>query len=180
MKKSKKILPLVVILLALLATFAKEIYKPNSAEYNNIETSASNLSSFEAEVLRIIDGDTVEIFYDGKKDTLRLTGIDAPEWGSHVKAECYGEEASVRMKELSDGKSIVVVIDGSQSDRDMYGRLLGYMYLKDGTFVNQKMIEQGYAEEYRFKTSYAHEDQFKSAEADARLKNLGIWGGCSL
>lgn len=180
MKKNKKILSLVVILFALLATFAKEIYKPNEASYNDIESSASDFASFEAEVVRTIDGDTVEIVFDGKKDTLRLTGIDAPEWGTHVKAECFGKEASVRMKELSEGKSIVVVLDGSQSDRDMYGRLLGYVYLKDGTFVNQRMIEEGYAKAYRFKTSYAYEERFKSAEAEARNQKLGIWSACEL
>ena len=65
--------------------------------------------------------------------------------------------------------------DSTQANRDKYGRLLRYVYLGDGTLINQVMIEKGYAYEYTYNLPYKFQKEFKQAEAYARSQKLGLW-----
>jgi hypothetical protein len=66
--------------------------------------------------------------------------------------------------------------DATQDERDRYGRLLAYVVLADGTTLNARMVEDGYAVEYTYERPYRHQSEFRAAEARARDQGLGLWG----
>ncbi|HTP56777.1 MAG TPA: thermonuclease family protein [Candidatus Paceibacterota bacterium] len=125
-------------------------------------------------VARVIDGDTIEIA-DGER--VRYLGMDTPETVNPKKpVQCYGPEASARNHALLDGQSVRLVRD--VEDTDMYGRLLRYVYLPDGTFVNMVLVAEGYARVYTWPPNIAHTREFQAAQAQAKAAGLGLWGAC--
>src|SRR5688572_18099377 len=80
-----------------------------------------------SKVLRVIDGDTIEIEQDGKPVKVRLIGVDTPETVHPSKpVEEYGREASKFTTNLLKGESVFLEFDKDKADR--YGRLLAYVY----------------------------------------------------
>ncbi len=127
-------------------------------------------------VSRVVDGDTIEVIKDNKKEKVRLIGINTPETvDPRRKVECFGKEASVHAKEILLGQKVRLVSDDSQTKYDKYGRLLAYVYREDGLFVNKHMIEEGYAYEYTYKVSYLFQKEFKEAQLKAQTEGKGLW-----
>ena len=91
------------------------------------------------------------------------------------QVECYGKEASQRMKEIANGKLVRLEYDESQSTRDAYGRLLAYIYLEDGQMLNRKMIAEGYAYEYTYLTPYRYQKEFRQLQTLAQGAKRGLW-----
>ena len=141
------------------------------------------LSSKDAEALTntgyyvssVIDGDTFRIKYEGKTQSIRMLGIDAPESNKtrYKHLECFGTQAKDYLKSLIDKKRITFKFDSSQDQRDMYDRLLAYVFLGDQN-INQTMIEDGYAKEYTFKTTYSYQSQFRQAQKSAQDQQVGL------
>lgn len=129
-------------------------------------------------VSRVIDGDTIEVNINGKKETLRLIGIDTPEIVDPRKpVQCFAKEASNKAKEILNGKKVKLEADSSQGERDKYNRLLRYVFLEDGTSFNRLMIAEGYAHEYTYQSNpYKYQIEFKEAEENAREDGKGLWG----
>lgn len=120
----------------------------------------------------VIDGDT---FILESNQRVRMIGIDAPEirhakYGK--KAEPYGKEAKQYLRRLIQGCDVRLTDGGEPFDR--FGRRLAYVYLKDGTFVNRKMVEAGYAETFR-QFPFAFKEEFLGLEQKARSEKLGMW-----
>lgn len=127
-------------------------------------------------VSRVIDGDTIKVFLNNEPVTIRLIGIDTPEVNTNRSdIECFGIEASERAKNLMTGKNVYLEVDESQSDRDRYGRLLRYIWLDDGTNINEKMIADGYAYEYTYAMPYKYQKEFRNAQVRAQTNKLGLW-----
>jgi len=118
-----------------------------------------------AEVVHIIDGDTVVI--EGGHH-IRYLGIDAPE-----KSESYYLEAIRANKELVKGKK--VRLEKDVSDKDKYGRLLRYVYV-DGIFVDAEMVRQGYACAKAYPPDVKYLVYLEAVEKEARCEGRGIWG----
>jgi micrococcal nuclease len=132
-------------------------------------------------VVRVIDGDTLVVDFDGKNETVRLIGVNSPEVNDPRKpVECFGIEASNKAKEILTGKKVRLEADPTQGDRDKYRRLLRYVFLEDGTNFNQLMIEQGYAFEYTYHFPYRYQKEFKEAQKKAEKEGRGLWekGSC--
>ena len=128
------------------------------------------------EVSKITDGDTLHIIMGGNDETIRLIGINTPETVDPRKAvECFGKEASERIKELAKGKIVRLEFDESQALRDTYGRLLAYVYLEDGQMINRKMIAEGYAYEYTYMTPYKYQKEFRELQHLAQSAKRGLW-----
>ncbi|MDO8466588.1 MAG: thermonuclease family protein [bacterium] len=126
-------------------------------------------------VTRVIDGDTIEI-EGGQR--VRYIGIDTPETVDPRKpVQCFGKEASVRNKELVEGKRIRLEKDITDTDR--YGRLLRYVYVGDD-FINLKLVSGGFASSYTYPPDVKHQSQFIEAQRVARDNNLGLWGSCPI
>lgn len=125
-------------------------------------------------VTRVIDGDTIEVLIDGEKKTVRYIGINTPETVHPSKpVECFGVEASNKNKELVAGKNVKLVKDVSETDK--YGRLLRYVYV-DGVFVNHYLVFNGYAQAASYPPDVAYNEDFRSAQQDARISEKGLWG----
>jgi micrococcal nuclease len=132
-----------------------------------------------ASVVRVVDGDTVEVRIDGRDETVRLIGIDTPETvDPRSPVECFGQEASDHTKALlPEGTEVRLVADVEARDR--YDRLLAYVYRDDdGTFVNLALVEDGYASVLTYPPNVAHSSEFTAAAARARDEGRGLWGAC--
>jgi len=126
----------------------------------------------EATVESVVDGDTVELA-TGEK--VRLIGVDTPETVKpNTPVQPYGKEASDYSKKLLTGQQVKLRFDVEPYDK--YKRLLAYMYLMDGTFVNEKLVREGYARIMTIPPNVAHADLFLEAERQAREQNRGLWG----
>ena len=120
----------------------------------------------EALVVRVIDGDTVELA-DGRR--VRYLGIDTPEMG-----EDYSSEATARNRELVEGK--IVELQPGKRDQDEYGRFLRYVYV-DGVFVNAEMVAQGYARAYIFDPDERYSQILVQLEQYSKMRGRGLWSG---
>lgn len=126
-------------------------------------------------VSRVIDGDTIEVTRNGKKQTVRLIGIDTPETVDPRKpVQCFGAEASRYLKELVEGKELELIADPTQGNTDKYARLLRYLIL-DGNDVAQKIIRDGYGQEYTYSKPYANQEKYKEAQKLAQAEVAGLW-----
>ena len=121
-------------------------------------------------VKRVIDGDTL-LLTNGEK--VRLIGVDTPETKHPQKpVQRFGREAYLFTRELVEGKEVRLEFDWQR--RDKYGRLLAYVYLTDGTFLNAEIIIQGYGFAYTgFPFKYLEE--FRKYEREARENGKGLW-----
>ena len=123
-----------------------------------------------AQVLKVVDGDTIDVQLGNVTERLRFIGIDTPESGV-----CYFSEATNRLKTLVTGQTVLLEADSTQDDRDVYGRLLRYVWLPDGTLTNYVMVREGYAFEYTYRTAYKYSATFKQAGLDAQREGQGLW-----
>ena len=118
-------------------------------------------------IIRIIDGDTVELLGG---DRLRLLGIDCPERG-----ESYYDSSTAYLSQLALDK--VVQVKFSHRRRDRYGRILGYLSV-DSQFINEMIVRNGLACVYLFDDNLADReyiDRLLAAQNYAIDNGLGIW-----
>jgi len=134
-------------------------------------------TSVNATVARVVDGDTIDVQDSaGQTSRVRLIGINAPESvDPKTKVQCYGEQSAVDATALLLGQSVRLEVDSTQGDKDIYGRLLRYVYLQNGTLANDYFITHGDAKEYTYKTSYQKQALFKQDQALAKASQAGLW-----
>jgi len=141
-----------------------------SASISNATSSGPYL------VVRVIDGDTIDVETEDGVQRVRLIGIDTPETVDPRKpVQCFGKEASAKAKELLEGEKVMLEADFSQDERDKYDRLLRYVFLPDGRNFDLVLIEEGYAREYTYNTPYKYQQEFKEAERIAQENKRGLW-----
>ncbi|MFA5532343.1 MAG: thermonuclease family protein [Candidatus Shapirobacteria bacterium] len=116
------------------------------------------------EVRRVIDGDTIEVKIGDKNEMVRLIGIDAPEMTDSSMKGLKAIEAKEKLEDILKDKKLILESDESQDNRDVYNRLLRYIYLEDGTLVNKEMIKTGLVEEYTFIVPYKYQEEFRKIE----------------
>lgn len=161
------------------AMISENIYRSVIIKENNLEhfNEYQDVESELYQVLKVVDGDTIQVDIDGQKKTVRLIGMDTPE-SVHPKktVQCFGVEASNKAKELLNNKKVILEVDPTQADSDIYGRLLRYVFLENGENFNLMMIREGYAYEYTYKNSkYKYQDDFRNAEKEAKENDNGLW-----
>lgn len=126
------------------------------------------LLGFTGQVVRVMDGDTIEILHNSKPERVRLNGIDCPENG-----QAHAKRAKQATSELVFGKDVAVRVYG----KDKYGRTVAAVILPDGTNVNKALVKEGWCWWYR---KYAAGDiELARAEADARKAKRGLWNEAS-
>jgi endonuclease YncB( thermonuclease family) len=126
------------------------------------------LGRTEAMVVRIVDGDTVEVSIDGQPFKLRYIGINTPETD-----EPFGSEATAVNSQLVEGKMVYLEKDTSEVDR--YDRLLRYVYLADGTFINAELVRLGYARAVAYPPDTKDRALFEALEREAQQARRGLW-----
>lgn len=132
---------------------------------SDVGSSNTEIVGDSARVVRIIDGDTIDVNLDGTEYRVRYIGVNTPERDE----VCYAD-ASRANRELVSGKTVTLVKD--VSDTDQYGRLLRYIYV-DNVFVNEKLIRDGWGEVVRYQPDTEYYDHFWSLEQEAARAGRG-------
>lgn len=173
-KKLLKILP-VLISIAIAASYALPKFSlpfSHKYEYNNVL------------VIYVADGDTIKL-EDGS--WVRLIGIDAPEYHESEKLfrdarrskkdiasiKKMGALSKAFSQEILTNKRVRLEFDVEK--RDKYRRLLAYVFLEDGTFVNAKIMSSGYAKVMTIPPNVKYADMFVDLQRQAKTQKKGLW-----
>jgi micrococcal nuclease len=129
-------------------------------------------------VVNVVDGDTIDIDapdQEHERTRIRLWGIDTPETRSTKYGTMYfGPEAAEFTKKLSLEKRVTVYLDEGNNTRGKYGRLLAYVKLPHGGFLNEVLLTEGYAyADLRFRHSLYN--KYGRLESLARSQKKGLW-----
>lgn len=173
----------IYILALILAVLQLVFYKDNPlpkiiSNPTATPTPVTTVAPYEKQkvrVVRVIDGDTIEIEGNIK---LRYIGINTPELHDPKRpVECFGQVASDENKKLVEGKEIFIQRDVSETDR--YKRLLRYVWVGD-IFVNDYLVRQGFAQVSTFPPDVKYIPQFLAAQTEAQENVRGLWKECPL
>ena len=145
MKKSKKKMPLAVIVLLILLALCRELIK--KGKYDDFSATEMEITP------AVVDGDSIA-------KNIRLYGIDAPEFDQK-----YGKSAKKFLNGLVKNKKVVCF----KHSRDRYSRIVAECFA-DGENINAAMVKNGYAWAYR-----QYSDDFVELEKQARKDKLGLW-----
>jgi micrococcal nuclease len=162
----KYILSLILIIIALL-------YEYQVHEEEAIDQGSSKNYYV---VTKVSDGDTFWVEKeDGAKEKVRLIGIDAPESRNtgQKKIGYFGKEAKNYLTKYLLNKKVRLETD--VRPRDRYNRLLAYVYLENGTFLNAHLVKNGYAMVYTVPPNVKHADYFVKLQQEARKNKRGLW-----
>jgi micrococcal nuclease len=125
-----------------------------------------------------VDGDTIAVNMNGRVEKVRFIGVDTPETHKpNTPVQCYGPVAAAFTKRTIDSNHVRLVSDGLSTDRDRYNRLLRYVYLPDGTDVNERLIQGGYGFYYPY-FPFSKSQQFAADEQVAIAAHKGLWNSC--
>lgn len=121
------------------------------------------------ELIRVVDGDTAKVRWNGRGDTVRLLRINTPERGRRGY-----KEATRALRSILRGGDIALDFETHEAARDRYGRLLAYL-IAGGQNASVEMVRRGWS---RYWTKYGrgkHEAELRAAEQEARRHLAGLW-----
>ena len=148
----------------------------------DLETSAAERAAWpdppkdavSAKVQRVSDGDTFVATVGGRRERIRVIGVDTPESvDPNQPDEPYGQEASDFAKHYLNGETVRLA--GDAEPRDRYGRMLAYVWLRDGTFWNALLAAEGYAQQLTIPPNVTYAPLFRRLVAQARRNHRGLW-----
>jgi len=128
------------------------------------------------EVLRVVDGDTIEVDVDGRTEDVRLIGVDTPETvkpGEPV--QCFGPQASEFTKRVLEGETVRLEFD--RELRDVYDRLLAYVHVGE-LFVNAELIDGGFARTLEIEPNTSRAAELARIQQAAGAAGRGLVGAC--
>src|SRR6056297_706871 len=124
-----------------------------------------------ARITHAVDGDTL-VTSDNTK--IRLIGINTPEIHHPNKGvEYFGKEAASYTRKFLEGETVYLEYDIQKKDK--YSRELAYIFLKDGTFFNAKLVLEGYADLMTIPPNLKYTDLFKKLAKNSRKLKKGLW-----
>lgn len=127
-----------------------------------------------------VDGDTIAVNMNGRKETIRLIGVDTPETHRpNTPVQCYGPAAAAYTKNVIGTQKVRLEADPTNQNRDRYGRLLRYVYLPDGRPLDLDLVQNGYGFAYTL-FPFQKKAEFIAAEDQAKAANKGLWGNCTV
>jgi micrococcal nuclease len=130
-------------------------------------------------VTHFVDGDTITVDMNGKPEKVRFIGVDTPETHKpNTPVQCYGPAAAAFTKNFIGSNKVRLESDPLSTNRDRYDRLLRYVYLPDGTLVNERLIQGGFGFYYPY-FPFTKSAQFSAAQNTAKATNKGVWGNCT-
>jgi micrococcal nuclease len=138
--------------------------------------------SLSGKVVRVYDGDTIQVANVGK---VRMLGIDTPEWQASGRDRYYQRQgiSAATLRRIATaardfvvnhaaGQNVTLTVDSDARDR--HGRLLAYVYLEDGRLLNRLLLEAGLAAVYR-RFDFSLKSEFIAVEKRARGLSVGLW-----
>jgi micrococcal nuclease len=133
-------------------------------------------ASARAFVARVVDGDTIEARIGGRLEDVRYIGVDTPETVKpDTPVQCFGPRASAFNHGLVERRRVRLVFGVER--RDVYGRLLAYVYLGHG-FVNAMLVRRGLARSLTIPPNNRFAPLFRRLELRAARAGRGLWGKC--
>ena len=168
--KNRSFLTFILALFAAVCAFAQDV---------NLDSIYSQ-SFVKVKVKAVRDGDSYNVeFANGKKEWVRLVGVDAPEkfWPGHcLKAQPFSKESGDSIRLLIKGKTVWLDTTATKKSRDHYGRLLAEVYYGD-IFLPLYIVEKGWA--WAAQTSDRKNPKInrllKDAQAEAREAEVGLF-----
>lgn len=158
--------------LALLAVVALLILRP--WEGGDPEAGAAEAMAY---VVRVVDGDTIEVRFGGRTEDVRYIGVDTPETVKpDTPVQCFGPAASDFNHRLVERRRVRLVFGVER--RDIYGRLLAYVYL-GRRFVNAALVRRGLARSLTIPPNDRLAPVFRRLELSAARAGRGLWGACA-
>ena len=126
-----------------------------------------------------VDGDTIAVNMNGNVEEVRFIGVDTPETHKpNTPVQCYGEiAANYTRARISKFGRVRLQADPLDTNRDVYGRLLRYVYLPDGTLMDEDLIQHGYGFAY-LGFPFSKASQFAADQSSAQNSRSGLWGAC--
>lgn len=144
-RRRKQITSLLVLLIVIAVGLAQQqgwISSTTSSVNKGITATQPGLYT----INHYVDGDTIVVNMNGSTESIRFIGIDTPETHKpNTPVQCYGPAASAHTQAVikAAGGKVRLVSDSLSTNRDRYNRLLRYVYLPDGTDVNELNIQKG-------------------------------------
>lgn len=129
----------------------------------------ASAANFSGEVVRILDGDTVDVLVNRQPVRVRLAQIDAPEirHGTRNPGQPFGERSRQSLASMVFRQNVIIEVEGA----DQYGRTIGT--IMEGNFnVNAEQVRRGMAWVYRH---YSHDPALLQVEQEARAQRRGLW-----
>ncbi len=128
-----------------------------------------------AQVINVVDGDTIDVLLNGVEYRVRYILVDTPETKHPTKGvQPFGPEASEANRQMVSGQTVYLEKDVSNTDR--YDRLLRYVYLPDGRLVNEELLRLGLAQVATFPPDVKYVDRFRAVQGEAQAAGVGLWG----
>ena len=139
-------------------------------------TARSGGDSPTVQVVGVVDGDTVDVAWDGRRERVRLLGVDTPESVTPDRpVGCFGPEAAAFTERRLQGRTVRLEFDRERRDR--FGRLLAYVEV-DGRRFNDELLAGGYARLLVIPPNGRHARIMLDRELEARSAARGLWGAC--
>ena len=130
-------------------------------------------------VIKVTDGDTIQVLVNEEKVKVRIIGIDTPEIVSTTKpVQCYGPESSAFADDVLSGTSVYLEYDESQGVLDRYGRTLAHVWTEHKKLYAADAILLGYGIEKTYGDEYKYREMFIDNQSEAREQLAGLWGSC--
>ena len=120
-------------------------------------------AEIKGKVIRVLDGDTIEVLQEQQPVRVRLLNIDAPE-----KKQPFGRWSTNQLKAILAGQSVTV----SYTQTDRYGRILGRVITANGTEANRQQVLKGAAWVY---DRYNTDNSLPALQREAQTQKRGLW-----
>ncbi|MBC1373810.1 thermonuclease family protein [Listeria booriae] len=146
-----------------------------ASKVGNVTQTNGSTDKNAVTLVKVVDGDTLKVNYQGQEKTIRLLLMDTPESvkpGTPVQP--FAKEASERMKQLVWNKALTIEFDVGERN-DKYGRLLAYVYA-DGVMLQKTLIQEGLARvAYVYPPNTRYLSELEKAQAEAKSERKKIW-----
>lgn len=137
--------------------------------------TAPTPAELEGPVVRVVDGDTIQVRVSSRVETVRYIGVDTPEVRHPTRGVQPGGREATRVNgTLVRGRRVRLELDVQARDR--YGRLLAYVWVGD-VMVNAELVRRGYAEVLTVPPNVRYQALFLRLQREARESARGLWGG---
>jgi len=166
----------VVLLAVLVAVLLRGCGEETTERGDGEREDAGRRAGVLAPVVDVVDGDTIEVELEGRVEDVRYIGVDTPESVAPGQpVECFGVRASEFNAELVAGEQVRLAFDAER--RDVYGRLLAYVYVGE-RFVNVELLREGFARTLTIAPNDSFAERFARVEQAAGRAGRGLWGEC--
>lgn len=122
------------------------------------------IQEFSGKVVGVKDGDTIVVLHDGKGETIRLYGVDAPE-----KKQDFGTKAKQFVSDLIFNHDVLVKTHG----KDRYGRTIGEVFFNEGQNLNHEIVKYGMG--WWYEQYSPHDEDLKKLQNEAQVNKVGLW-----